>query len=139
MDCHLNCHGELNMLVMGLPFLALLLARVRAGFRAAIAKVTPAPKPTPAGAYRTPSPPPEPKPEKRGTWYLCRGCTAAAAGGCHGTCLRSAPDAMMAAGVTMEEAARGFAEIRKALDSPVCVCDEPAVQRCPVHPNLRWD
>lgn len=122
MDCHLNCHGELNMLVMGLPFLALLLARVRAGFRAA--KVTPAPKPTPAGAYRTPSPPPEPKPEpeKRGTWYLCRGCTAAAAGGCHGTCLRSAPDAMMA-----------------ALDSPVCVCDEPAVQRCPVHPNLRWD
>lgn len=34
MDCHLNCHGELNALVMAMPFVALAIARVRARWRA---------------------------------------------------------------------------------------------------------
>lgn len=34
MDCHLNCHGELNALVMSLPFAALLVGRIRARIRA---------------------------------------------------------------------------------------------------------
>jgi hypothetical protein len=32
--CHLNCHGELNMLVMSLPFVALVVGKVRARVRA---------------------------------------------------------------------------------------------------------
>ena len=34
MDCHLNCHGELNALVATLPFVTLALARARAWWRA---------------------------------------------------------------------------------------------------------
>lgn len=34
MDCHLNCHGEMNALVLALPFASLAIARVRAWVRA---------------------------------------------------------------------------------------------------------
>jgi len=34
MDCHLNCHGELNALVLALPVIGFAVARVRARWRA---------------------------------------------------------------------------------------------------------
>lgn len=38
MDCHLNCHGELNALLAAVPFAAIAFARVRAYLRARRAK-----------------------------------------------------------------------------------------------------
>jgi hypothetical protein len=32
--CHLNCHGELNMLFMSIPVIALAIAKARARIRA---------------------------------------------------------------------------------------------------------
>lgn len=34
MDCHLNCHGELNALVLSIPFISYAIAKGRARWRA---------------------------------------------------------------------------------------------------------
>lgn len=34
MDCHLNCHGELNALVASFPLVAYALVKIRARWRA---------------------------------------------------------------------------------------------------------
>ena len=33
MDCHINCHGELNALLLTIPFATYAIARVRAAWR----------------------------------------------------------------------------------------------------------
>jgi hypothetical protein len=34
MDCHLNCHGELSMFVMSIPFVTFAIAKAKTRWRA---------------------------------------------------------------------------------------------------------
>lgn len=116
MDCHLNCHGELNALLLAFPFIVGFLRgfwrAVTRRARAVAARAMPD-----AGPYRTAAPAPVEKPKPPATYGACSGCYAAAAGGCPTRCIRwkGVQEAARAAGVSSDELVAGLETLRGQL------------------------